>query len=126
MRHSSRLVLGLMAVLTLSAPGLAQDSRPGSASPVTPCPASPTCDCHGSGAGCCRWTAGCFPLHGCPDDYCPNPFPRQCWPPYPPFYRCVPAGNCGHPPCVGVGNETLTWWWIPTPRALREALWCRP
>ena len=68
----------------------------------------------------------CFPRSTCPDDYCPNPYPRQCRPPYPPFYRCVPAGECAHPPCVGVGNEKLTWWWIPTPRALHEALWLQP
>jgi hypothetical protein len=65
----------------------------------------------------------CFPRSTCLDDYCPSPYPRQCWPPYPAFYQCVPAGVCSHPPCVGVGNEKLTWWWIPTLRALREALW---
>jgi hypothetical protein len=81
---------------------------------------------HGGGWGCCLWARCCFPRWGCPDDYCPNPYPRQYWPPYPAFYRCAPAGVCSHPPCVGVGNEKLTWWWIPTPRALREALWCKP
>src|SRR5262249_14116661 len=48
----------------------------------------------GSGCGGLHWTHECFPRGGCPDDYCPNPFPRQCWPPYPLFYRCVPAGEC--------------------------------
>jgi hypothetical protein len=24
----------------------------------------------------------------------------------------------------GVADEKFTWWWIPTPRALREAIWC--
>jgi predicted ATPase len=23
-------------------------------------------------------------------------------------------------------HEKLTWWWIPRPRALRDALWCQP
>jgi hypothetical protein len=77
---------------------------------------------HGGGQGH-GWTLRCFPRCGCADDYCPSPYPRQCWPPYPPFYQCVPAGACAHPACVGVGNEKLTWWWIPTPRAFREALW---
>jgi hypothetical protein len=81
--------------------------------------------CHECPTGL-HWPRDCFPHCGCPDDYCPHPFPRQCWPPYPPFYQCVPAGHCGHPPCVGVGNEKLTWWFLPTPRALREALWCHP
>jgi hypothetical protein len=27
---------------------------------------------------------------------------------------------------VIVVNEGLTWWWIPRPRALREAVWCQP
>jgi hypothetical protein len=68
----------------------------------------------------CRPAVGCCPRHGCPDDYCPNPYPRQCWPPYPPFYRCVPAGDCTP------RKDRLTWWFIPAPRALREALWWQP
>jgi hypothetical protein len=67
-----------------------------------------------------RWTVGCFPRCGCPDDYTANPYPRQCWPPYPAYYRCVPAG------AGGLGKEKLTWWFLPTPQALREALWCQP
>ncbi len=73
----------------------------------------------------CHWTLGCFPRCGCPDDYCPHPYPRPCWPPYPPFYRCVPAGNC-QPNACGRGQEKLTWWFLPTHRALREALWSHP
>ena len=74
---------------------------------------------------CADWTRDCFPRRGCPDDYCPHPYPRQCWPPYLPFYRCVPAGDCG-PGCGGRYDDRLTWWFLPTPRALRDALWLRP
>lgn len=76
--------------------------------------------------GSCGATSGgdrcCFPRNACPDDYCDKPFPRQCWPDYPPFYRCVPAGDCAG---YGNGKENLTWWFIPKPQALREALWLK-
>ena len=126
MRTAFLALLGLLSGPVACAQGLGQESWPGLAGPVPACTQGPMC---GGGCGnlkCLRWTWGCFPRHGCPDDYCPNPCPRQCWPPYPPFYQCVPAGACTHPPCVGVGNERLTWWFIPTPRALHEALWCQP
>ncbi|SRR6266849_6736217 len=73
-----------------------------------------------------HWSRDCFPHGGCPDDYCGNPYPRQCWPPYPAFYRCVPAGDCAGYECGKSGQGRLTWWFIPTPRALRDALWLRP
>src|SRR5437868_6555953 len=60
---------------------------------ASPC-ASPICGNHSK---CCTAAApflGCFPRSTCPDDYCPNPLPRQCWLPYPAFYQCVPAGQC--------------------------------
>jgi hypothetical protein len=38
----------------------------------------------------------------------------------------VPAGEFSHHPCAGVGNEKLTWWWVPTPPVLRDALWSQP
>jgi hypothetical protein len=72
------------------------------------------------------WARDCFPRCGCPDDYCPNPFPRPCWPPYPPFYQCVPAGDCGQGCGCGQGKDRLSWWFLATPRALREAVWCQP
>jgi hypothetical protein len=115
MRAASPVVLYLLNVLVFGPSGLAQEA--------TPAPAGGSCCSSAKGL---VWQLNCFPRCGCPDDYCPNPYPRQCWPPYPPFYRCVPAGECSHPPCVGVGNEKLTWWFLPTPRALREALWCQP
>jgi len=80
-------------------------------------------DC-GNGCGGLHWSHECFPRGGCPDDYCPNPFPRQCWPPYPLFYRCVPAGECAD--CRDRSTDDLTWWFIPKPRALREAIGWRP
>jgi hypothetical protein len=77
------------------------------------------------GGSCGSFSSGfrcCFPPNNCPDDYCPNPLPRQCWTEYPPFYRCVPAGDC-----AGCGNEKgkLSWWFIPKPQALRDALWLK-
>ncbi len=83
------------------------------------------CKCTTPGCGL-HWTGDCFPRYGCPDDYCSKPFPRQCWPSYPPYYRCVPAGDCIGPACGSPGKDRLTWWFIPTPRALREALWLHP
>ena len=82
-----------------------------------------TADC-GAGCGGLHWTHECFPRGGCPDDYCPNPYPRQCWPPYPLFYRCVPAGDFAG--CRERGTDDLTWWFIPKPRTLREAIGWRP
>jgi hypothetical protein len=118
--------LGLVCVLACWAAARGQEPGPATTSPRAVCGACATGESCGSGPGCCGWVRTCFPRRGCCDDYCPNPYPRQCWLPYPPFYRCVPAGECVHPSCVGVGNEKLTWWWIPTPRALRDALWCDP
>ena len=66
--------------------------------------------------------APCVSCPGCPDDYCPNPYPRQCGCGYPGFYRCVPAGERALPEGQGRGKDKLTWWFIPTPRALCEAL----
>jgi hypothetical protein len=126
MRNAIHLMLGLIGALAASVPGLAQESLPRPAAPLPTWSPEPPCKSDPGGRGSIHWTAGGFPRCNCPDDYCPKPFPQQCWPPYPPFYLCVPAGECAHPPCVGVGNEKLTWWWIPRPRALRDALWCNP
>jgi hypothetical protein len=124
--NNGSLLLGLVGALAVTVPSRAEDLPPGPTCPPPACSPTRTCARDEGGLGDCRWTWACFPRCGCRDDYCPNPYPRQCWPPYPPFYQCVPAGACTHPPCVGVGNEGLTWWFLPTPRALREALWCRP
>jgi hypothetical protein len=117
-------VFSALLCLLAGAPGLVP--APG---PVSPAPAggeAPACAAPCGGPKGCGWTAGCFPRCGCPDDYCPNPYPRSCWPPYPPFYRCVPAGNCGPADGCGRGTGRLTWWFVPTPRALREALGWQP
>jgi hypothetical protein len=126
MKTASSALLGLLGVLVTCVPVPGQGPCPSPGSPVSTWVEAPPCRLPSASPDGCHWVRGCFPRGGCPDDYCPNPYPRQCWPPYPPFYKCVVAGNCGHPPCVGVGNEKLTWWWIPTPRALRDALWLQP
>ncbi len=125
MKNASPALLSLLVALTASFTGFGQESGavPGVPAPVR-CEA-PASASYG-GMRCWSWTLCCFPRRCCPDDYCAKPYPRQCWPAYPPFYRCVPAGECAHPSCVGVGNEKLTWWFVPTPRALHEALWCQP
>src|SRR5215472_5738662 len=90
----------------------AQDARPTTAGTETLCASAPRC-C--ASCGCLsglHWTRVCFPRCGCPDDYCPNPYPRQCWMPYPPFYRCVPAGDCSRPRGDREGKDRLTWWFI--------------
>src|SRR5581483_998009 len=82
-------------------------------------PAASVATCAGGlpcGQNSLHWTHSCFPGCGCPDDYCPNPLPRQCWPPYPPFYLCVPAGDCGRPCACSPDKDKLSWWFIPTPR----------
>ena len=121
MRNALVLSIALTGALAVTPWGLGQE-----ATSCAYCPAHaarpPAAWSH-----CLSWTLRLiFRACGCPDDYCPHPFPRQYGHPTPAFYRCVPAGECDHPPCVGVGNEQLTWWWLPTPRALRDALWCRP
>jgi hypothetical protein len=120
MRSTLVLTLALFGALAFTPRGFGQESA-----------SCPDCGARaarppGAWSRCFSWASRCFPRCGCPDDYCPHPFPRQCWPPYPPYYSCMPAGDGVHPPCLGVGNEKLTWWWLPTPRALRDALWCRP
>jgi hypothetical protein len=124
MRNAPLVLLGLLGVLAVGGPASSQE--PGRE------PATLAAACADALAGwsrpsrpCCG-AQGCFPRCGCPDDYCPQPFPRQCWPPYPPFYQCVPAGDCAGPGCRIPGREKLTWWFIPTPRALREAIWWQP
>jgi hypothetical protein len=83
------------------------------------------CDCGSPGCGLHR-TRDCFPHNSCPDDYQPKPLPRLCWPTYPSYYRCVPAGDSSGPTCGSPGKDRLTWWFIPTPWALRDALWLHP
>jgi hypothetical protein len=118
-------LLCLLGALLTCAGSLAQAPSPPAASFVTPCTLGPLRGLPEATTGCCGWVRGCFPRCGCPDDYCPIPYPRPCWPPYPPFYQCVPAGHCG-PSDGGQGTRRLTWWFLPTPQALREALWCHP
>jgi hypothetical protein len=123
MKNASAVLPGLLSALVACAPACAQEPGPGT---------SPTCTAgQPSGLPCAgphglHWTRDCFPPNCCPDDYCPHPFPRQCWPPYPPFYQCVPEGDCARPGCGGNGTSRLTWWFLPTPRALCEAIWCHP
>jgi hypothetical protein len=119
MKNTAAVFLGLVVPLAVCAAGLGQAPGQG---PCTVCTEGPPC----AGGQGLHWTTHCFPPNCCPDDYCPNPFPRLCWPPYPPFYRCVPAGDCGGPGCAAHGQGRLTWWFLPTPRALFEALWCHP
>src|SRR5208282_4950345 len=108
MKRDVPALLCLLVAVAAGAPARAQEPGPVPTGSPTNCPDAPACNLHGGGPSWCHWTAGCFPQCGCPDDYCRNPYPRQCWPPYPSFYQCVPAGDCAHPPCVGVGNKDLT------------------
>jgi hypothetical protein len=126
MKTASPMLLCSLIVLATCPSGRSQEPGRVPASAITGCTQGAACGFPGCGLNCFQWTLGCFPRCGCPDDYCPNPYPKQCWPPYPPFYRCVPAGDCARSCGGGEGKDRLTWWFIPTPRALRAALWCEP
>jgi hypothetical protein len=112
----------LIAMLAAAAGGRAQ-APPGPPPGCANVPISAIADDSRHGVD---WTRTCFPRCGCPDDYCANPYPRPCWPPYPPWYQCVPAGDCAPDGGCGSGRGRLSWWFLPTPRALREAIWCQP
>jgi hypothetical protein len=123
MKTASALLLFLLIALARTDTGLGQEPWKG------PTPAgdqAPPCMAPGCRPSGLHWTISCFPRCGCADDYCPHPCPPPCHPPYPPFYRCVPAGGCTSPACGGHASNNLSWWFLPTPRALREALWCQP
>jgi hypothetical protein len=123
MKKASPLLLGMLGPLFIAGLALGQQPGPGPACPgASACTQTPCCGSPCSGPHGLNWTRSCFPCKSCPDDYCPNPYPRQCWPPYPPFYQCVPAGTC----CRDTNKDRLTWWFLPRPRSLREALWCHP
>jgi hypothetical protein len=123
MKNAIAVLLCLVSPVVVCAQAPGQPPVP--ASP-TGCPEGPSCISSSGGPHGLHWTRCCFPRNGCPDDYCPNPYPRPCWPPYSPFCQCVPAGNCGQSGCSGRDKDRLTWWFLPTPRALREAIWCQP
>jgi hypothetical protein len=119
MTMTSRLLLICATMIAVSTVSIAQDPKSVPAT-ETVCP---TCgkQCGPRGV---HWTDGCFPRCGCCDDYCPRPLPRQCVPCYPPFYKCVPAGDgcC----CCDPNKRKLSCWFLPTPRALKDALWFQP
>jgi hypothetical protein len=123
MKTAAAMTLCLLIALTRGQTGLGQKPREDPLLSAAPAPprVSPGCGPQGL-----RWTLSYFPRCGCADDYCPHPYPPPCWPPYPPFYKCVPAGECARPGCGGQATSRLSWWFLPTPTALREALWCRP
>jgi hypothetical protein len=105
MRRSS-WVLALAIALTAGGPGLRAEPpcgeacRDGSLQHL-----GPAGGWHPYGGGLLHWwDPHCFPRCGTPDNYCRKPFPRVCWPSYPPFYLwgtpCSgPAPNvAGHTP----------------------------
>jgi hypothetical protein len=104
MKRAAATMLGLVSALLTAAPAPAQGPAPGPACAAPTAAGAPGCGSSGGAPHGLCWTAGCFPRQGWPDDYCPTPCPRPCWPPYPPFYRCVPAGDCAPPACGGNGG----------------------
>jgi hypothetical protein len=121
MKAPFALLLGLGLSLTVCSMGLGQQFEPDAQFIEGP----PSCSSNGGPHGL-HWTHACFPRCGCPDDYCPHPYPPPCPSPYPPFYLCGPAGDCGHAPVGSHARDRLSWWFVPTPRALADAIWCRP
>jgi hypothetical protein len=60
------------------------------------------------------------PCQGCGDNSHPMPYLDSRWPPlYRPAYA---AGDWGRSPNVLGDRGRLTWWFIPTPRALVQAI----
>ncbi|QDU80765.1 hypothetical protein Pla110_24980 [Polystyrenella longa] len=78
------------------------------------------CPCHHDCVG------SCFPANCCCDDYTPRPFPRSCYPTYPSWYKCVPAGDVSCSGSPRPSKEKRTWWFISKCHTLREALWLDP
>jgi hypothetical protein len=120
MKSAAVLSWGLAAALLAASRSPGQQTRPEPCAPGCQAPpgAGPTTGLH--------WTYCCFPRQGCPDDYCPHPYPQSCRPAYPPFYECVPAGDCSPSRCREQARDGGTLWFLPTMRTLREALWCKP
>jgi hypothetical protein len=119
---ATRTLLACLLTLALSEGGTAQEIKPIASQPA----GSRSCQTCGpqSGPRGCRWAESCFPRTGCCDDYCPNPLPRQCAPCYPSFYKCIPASDGGC--CCAQKKDKLSCWFLPMPRALKEALWMQP
>ncbi len=89
------------------------------------------CDSLADGPSDCRTKSVpcvdcCFPASCCCDDYTPHPFPRSCFPVYPPGYQCVPAGDAASCPNACANKEKRSWWFLPTCHALRECVWLDP
>ncbi|QDS90840.1 hypothetical protein EC9_50580 [Rosistilla ulvae] len=85
--------------------------------------AGTACDCRTNGDAC---SGNCFPPNCCCDDYTPRPYPRSCFPAYPSWYKCVPAGDVACCPQACEPEKKRTWWFLPTCHALKEALWLTP
>jgi hypothetical protein len=116
----------LVIFAAICAQGRGEEPRQVPISPGTCGPDAPACVTPCARSGGLHWTRCCFPRGGCPDDYCANPYPRQCWLHYPSFYKCVPAGGRTSADCYDTAKENQSWWWVPTPRALRDAIWRSP
>jgi hypothetical protein len=102
MRHMENAMLALMFVFAASNFGSAQE-------PCGRC-AKSTCD------------TPCFPKCGCCDDYCPHPLPCACWPPYPCYFKCAPAGGRTETAKCGTEKDGWALWFMPTPRTVKEAI----
>jgi hypothetical protein len=89
MKTVSRSLMGLMVAIAATLPAWAQEARPLPPKSIPACTAAAQCgSCGPTGL---HWTLGCFPRYGSPDDYCPNPYPRQCWLPYSTLLRVRPG-----------------------------------
>lgn len=119
-------LLGFLAVWEFGSLAVAQEPAhvPASSSALL-CDAMPggPSDCRSKSTACMAY---CFPASCCCDDYTPHPFPRSCFPAYPSWYRCVPAGDVESCPNACPNKGRRSWWFIPTRHALRETLWLDP
>jgi hypothetical protein len=126
MRTAFAAFLGVAIILVVGVQSRGEESKYPKAAPAPACTDGPVCEKPCSGPGSSHWTNCCYPRSGCPDDYCPNSYPRQCWLPYPSYYKCVPAGACSRSDACAAQKDKRSWWFVPTPQALRDALWFQP
>jgi hypothetical protein len=59
---------------------------------------------------------------GCADDNGLMPYLNKRWPAPAQLYQSEPAGNYARSPNAIHDSGRLTWWFLPTPRAFREAI----
>ena len=126
MRTTLTVAMCVLSGLLVCSRAHADEPKYPKAECVPACTDAPACGKACTGTSGPHWTQCCFPRSNCPDDYCANLLPRQCWLPYPSFYKCVPAGACARPDGCSKEKDRRSWWFVPTPQGLHDAIWAHP